>query len=51
MPEPIEGPVGTPEHIRHPVPRRDFCDCGLLLSEAEREEHACRAAGVEESTA
>ncbi len=44
VPEPIDWPVGTPDHIRNPIPHREPCeDCGLMLSEAEREDHDCPA--------
>ncbi|MEO3749152.1 hypothetical protein [Streptomyces sp. B6B3] len=46
MPEPIDWPPGTPDHIRNPIPHRVPCgDCGLPLSEPEQQDHACPAHG------
>ncbi len=47
MPEPIDWPEGTPDHIRNPIPHREQCACGLLLSDAEQAEHTCPAPAQE----
>jgi hypothetical protein len=41
VPEPIDWPAGTPDHIRNPIPHHERCACGDLLTKAERERHEC----------
>lgn len=46
VPEPIDWPPDTPDHIRNPIPHRELCACGLLLSETESAAHTCPAASA-----